>query len=199
MEGLQARVLLLCGPSGSGKSHLAARCGLPMVRLDDFYRDIDDPALPHSQTLGIVDWDDPRSWRAEDAVAALDRLCREGQAEVPEYDMARSIAVGRTTVALDGALTVVAEGVFAPLLVDELRARGLLADAVVLHRPAWQNFGRRLRRDIRERRGPLPVLWRRGRLLMRAEPGIVDDALRHGCRPVSLHELETLLAGMRGP
>lgn len=198
MEGLQARVLLLCGPSGSGKSHVAARCGLPMVRLDDYYRDVDDPALPHSQTLGIVDWDDPRSWRAEDAVEALDRLCREGRAQVPTYDMARSIAVGTTTVALDGATAVVAEGVFAPVIVDELRARGLLADAVVLRRPPWQNFVRRLRRDMQERRGPLPVLWRRGLLLMRAEPGIVEDAVSHGCRPATLPELESLLARLRG-
>ena len=89
MEGLQARVLLLCGPSGSGKSHLAARCGLPMVRLDDFYRDIDDPLLPHSEALGIVDWDDPRSWRDEDAVAALDLLCREGRAQARDEEERR--------------------------------------------------------------------------------------------------------------
>ena len=46
-----ARVVLLSGPSGAGKSRLAARLraerGWPIVRLDDFYRDEDDPAMPH--------------------------------------------------------------------------------------------------------------------------------------------------------
>jgi len=200
MDGARARVVLLCGPSGSGKSHVAARCGLPVVRLDDFYRDIDDPALPRSDALGVVDWDDPASWKADDALAALERLCRDGRAEVPLYDMARSVASGTVDVELGQSATVVAEGVFAPLLVAELRSRGLLADAVVLHRAPWQNFHRRLRRDIAEKRGPLPVLWKRGRLLMAAEPGIVSAAEEQGCRRVRLDELEALLAELRaGP
>ena len=44
------------GPSGAGKSRLAARLqgahGWPIVRLDDFYRDEDDPAMPRSEELG---------------------------------------------------------------------------------------------------------------------------------------------------
>lgn len=60
-EPVSARVVLLAGPSGTGKSHLAELVGLPVVRLDDFYRDGDDEAMPRSP-IGIVDWDDPRSW-----------------------------------------------------------------------------------------------------------------------------------------
>ena len=41
-----ALVVLLGGPSGSGKSSLAARTGLPVLHLDDFYRAGDDPSLP---------------------------------------------------------------------------------------------------------------------------------------------------------
>ena len=62
--------VILAGPSGSGKSHLAERLGWPVLRLDDFYREGDCLDLPRS-TLGIVDWDDPRSW---DAVAAIDAI-----------------------------------------------------------------------------------------------------------------------------
>jgi len=71
------RVVILAGPSGSGKSRLAARLhaahGWPIVRLDDFYRDGDDPTLPMTE-LGatrLVDWDDPGSWDAAAAVRAF--------------------------------------------------------------------------------------------------------------------------------
>ena len=66
-----AKVVLLLGPSGSGKTRLAHESGLPVVGLDDFYRDLDDPALPRSEELGIVDWDHPDSWDADRALAAL--------------------------------------------------------------------------------------------------------------------------------
>ena len=69
----RARVVLLSGPSGSGKSSLAARVGLPTVCLDDFYRDGDDAGPAGRRPLGIVDWDDPASWDADRAVAALVR------------------------------------------------------------------------------------------------------------------------------
>lgn len=193
MDGLRACVVLLCGPSGSGKSHIAARSGLPVFRLDDFYRDADDPALPISEELGIPDWDDPRSWKADDAVAALQQLCTEGRTTCPTYDIGLSAATGTYDVVLGDAPAVVAEGVFAAEIVDELRSRGLLADAVVLHRPPWKNFVRRLARDLKERRKPPHVLWQRGRILMAAEPSIVATAADHGCRPVEASELAALL------
>jgi threonine/homoserine/homoserine lactone efflux protein len=64
------------------------------------------------------------------------------------------------------------------------RERGILADAVVLHRAPWKNFVRRLARDLAERRKPPLTLWRRGRLLMHAEPAMVATAEAKGCRRV---------------
>ena len=189
MGGTSACVVLLCGPSGSGKSHIAARSGLPVFRLDDFYRDGDDPAMPRSDELGIIDWDDPRSWKADEAVTALETLCRTGRVEAPTYDIPQNRATGAAVVELHGAPAVVAEGVFA--------AEIILADAVVLHRTPWKNFVRRFARDLRERRKPPLTLWQRGRLLMAAEPGIVAEACAHGCRRVSARELADLLADLR--
>ena len=96
-------VVLLGGPSGAGKSRLADRLarrhGWCVVRLDDFYRDGDEPGLPRSSDLDAVDWDDPRSWNAEDAIAALEELVRTGRARVPSYDISTSRRTGTRTVA----------------------------------------------------------------------------------------------------
>ena len=88
-DALRARVIVVAGPSGSGKSRLCARLrstfGTPVVNLDDFYKDGDDPTLPRRR-IGpghdIVDWDDPRSWSREDALEALHDLCRYGVADL---------------------------------------------------------------------------------------------------------------------
>jgi uridine kinase len=188
-----ARVILLAGPSGSGKSHIAGRSGLPVLRLDDFYKDGDDPSLPFSAELGIVDWDDVRAWDAERAVAALAQLCTTGSADVPTYDLASSRATGSTTMRCGSASAVVAEGVFAADVVDTCREQDILADALVLVRAPWKNFVRRLARDLREHRKPPHTLWQRGRILMHQEQQVVADAVAKGCRRVSAPDLAHLL------
>jgi uridine kinase len=184
-----ARVVVLAGASGSGKSRLAERLGYPVLRLDDFYRDGDDPGLPRLP-MGVVDWDDPRCWHASDAVAALETLCRSGRADVPIYDIASDGRIGQQVLNLDGAPLVVAEGVFAPHVVADCRRRGMLAAGICLRRPRALTFTMRLLRDLRERRKPPWVLLRRGLLLYRREPTIVADAVRLGCQPMSMRQAE---------
>ncbi len=94
---MPAKVIVLAGPSGAGKSRLADRIGLPVLRLDDFYKSAGDPTLPRitsGANAGLVDWDDPASWIAEDALTALAQLCREGSADVPIYDIAQDGRIG---------------------------------------------------------------------------------------------------------
>jgi len=175
-----ARVVLLAGPSGSGKSHLAAACGLPAVCLDDFYRDGDDPDLPIHPELGIPDWDDPRAWDREQALDTLVTLARAGRCEVPLYDIGQDRRVGSRHIDLQGTPLVVAEGIFAGELIGPLRDADLLDEAICLAPHPRVTFWRRLARDLRDgRKGPWTLL-RRGRALRRAEPGIVAGLVAQG-------------------
>jgi uridine kinase len=183
MASPTARLVLLAGPSGSGKTHLAEESGLPIVDLDHFYKDGDDPTAPRHPTLGIVDWDDPRSWDAEAALDALEQLCRTGSAELPVYDISRDGRVGTRRVDIGDAPAFVGTGIFAAELVAPARDRGLLCDAVVVKRSRVKNFLRRLRRDLREHRKPPLTLVRRGLTLLRAEPEVVARQTALGCRP----------------
>lgn len=186
-------VVIVAGPSGSGKSHLAAVLGWPVLRLDDFYRDLDAPDMPRS-TLGIVDWDDPRSWNSVDAVGAIAELCASGVAEVPVYDIATSRRTGTHTLHVpDGRF--IAEGLFAPIIVDACRTAGLLDEAICLRRHRALTFVLRFARDLREgRKSPL-TLARRGWRLFLDDPQVVAEAVAHGCTPMSPRQARALLHG----
>lgn len=187
------RLVLLAGPSGSGKTHLAEASGLPLLDLDDFYRDGSDPTVPRHPTLGIVDWDDPRSWDTAAALAALEALCRDGVADVPVYDISQDAKVGTRRFDLDRSPAFVGTGIFAAELVAPARERGLLLDAVVVRRSRVKNFLRHLRRDLREHRKPPLTLVRRGLRLMRAEPSVVARQQSLGCRPCDREETLSVL------
>jgi uridine kinase len=186
-------VVIVAGPSGSGKSHLAAVLDWPVLRLDDFYRDVDEPDMPRS-TLGIVDWDDPASWSAVDAVGAIAELCASGSAQVPVYDIATSRRTGTQTLVVPAG-RFIAEGLFAPVIVDACREAGLLEAAICLRRHRAITFVLRLARDLREGRKTPWVLVRRGWRLLRDEPRIVAEAVAHGCTPMTPHEARALLRG----
>ena len=207
MTPARHRVIVLAGPSGSGKSRLAERLGLPVLRLDDFYRHGDDPALPRIDLAGgepIVDWDDPASWHHDRAVAAIEELCFEGRTDVPAYDIAANAALGHRVLDLGstadpGVRHFLAEGIFAQEVVAACRDRDLLADAVCLSPPPLLTFARRLTRDLRERRKPPWVLVRRGLHLLRTHRDVVRRAEALGCRVLrperAFADLQALSAG----
>ena len=197
-EADHRRVILLAGPSGSGKSTIVRAVGLPMVYLDDFYKAGTDPTLPRHPELDIVDWDHPDSWDRKAALTALEALCRDGRAEVPVYDISANGPVGSRVVDV-GSQRFVAEGIFAPELVAELRRRGLLLDAIVVHRDRWKNLVRRGARDLKDRRKPPAMILRRGLHLYRVEQEVVDRATRAGCRPLGARETREALARCRVP
>lgn len=177
-------MIVLAGPSGAGKSRLAERLGLPVLRLDDFYKDGDDPTLPTiaiGANAGLVDWDHPDSWLHDDAVAALAMLCRDGTAEVPVYEISQNGRCGSRPLDLDGSPLFVAEGIFAPEVVLACRRTGMLEAAFCITQRPAVTFWRRLTRDLRERRKPPVMLVRRGLDLMRNQRRVVAHAVELGC------------------
>jgi uridine kinase len=189
----RARVVVLAGPSGVGKSRLAAQTGLPVLRLDDYYRSGDDPELPrisHGANAGLVDWDDPRSWHHDEAVRAICELAATGRTVAPVYDIARNGPSGTHTVDLAGQRLFVAEGIFAQEVVRACQANDVLAAALCLRQQPLVTFWRRLTRDLREHRKPPVVLVRRGWALMRAQGRVIADAAALGCEVVSVGEAE---------
>ncbi len=134
-QPIPTRVVLLAGPSGSGKSVLAARTGLPVLRLDDFYKEHDDPTLPRVPGSTDIDWDSAGSWDADAAVAAIAELCRCGRTDVPVYDIATSSRTDHEAFHIEPPLFV-AEGIFAADIVERCQDLGLLADALCLRAAA---------------------------------------------------------------
>ncbi|MGW0331413.1 uridine kinase family protein [Streptomyces sp. NPDC003011] len=196
-----ARVVLLCGPSGSGKSLVAARSGLPVLRLDDFYKEGDDPTLPLVAGSSDIDWDHPHSWDADTAVAAILDLCRTGRTRVPVYDLSLSARTGAESVDVGRTPLFIAEGIFAAEIITRCRELGVLADALCLSRGPVRTFRRRFLRDLREGRKSVPFLLRRGWRLMRLERSIVarQSALgAHRCdRDEALGRLAAAAVGRR--
>ncbi|WSS22069.1 ATP-binding protein [Streptomyces sp. NBC_01190] len=198
----RSRVILLAGPSGSGKSSLAAHSGLPVLVLDDFYKDGDDPTLPLLPGSTAVDWDAPGSWHAAAAVAAVAELCARGATDTPVYDIAASAATGRAHLDLRGAPVFVAEGIFAAEIAERCRELGLLADALCLRGRPTTTARRRFLRDLREGRKSVPFLIRRGLHLLRAERAIVARQIALGCHPCAQPEARlriTAAAATRTP
>ena len=182
-----ARVVLLAGPSGSGKSYIARRTELPVLCLDDFYKDGHDPTLPLAH--GTVDWDAPESWDGTAALNAIVELADLGTANIPIYDIAYSRRSDDRLFWLDGSPIFVAEGIFAAEIVERCREAGVLADALAVQRPPMINFVRRLVRDLREHRKPARVLITRGIRLWHHDREILRRQVSLGCEPMTARRI----------
>ena len=187
MTAQNAKVILIAGPSGSGKSYIARRTGLPILCLDDFYKSGDDPTLPHIS--GAIDWESPESWDAKAAIAAIEQLAATGRVDVPAYSFSANRPIGSHVVTTGGAPLFIGEGIFAAEIAAECQERGLLAGAFAVRRPRAVTFLRRLTRDLAEHRKPPMVLVRRGLRLLRADPRVLARQTELGCLPASARRI----------
>lgn len=189
-----AQVVVVAGPSGTGKTRFTTRSGLPVISLDEFYFEGDHPGMPHRH--GMIDWDSPETWDKQGALAALAELCTTGRTDVPIYDIPTNARTGMRELELDGAKFVLVEGIFAPEIVHDLKAEGILADAICLKRPRVQTFWFRLARDLDEARKPPINLIRRGIAHFFAEPDTYRRLEARGCRLVSWEEAHETLTNL---
>ncbi len=182
-------LILVAGPSGSGKSRLTRLSGLPQLRLDDFYRDEGEEGMPMIEFAGapIPDWDDPRSWNTDAALEAVRLLMTTGEATIPKYDISQSRAVGTHTVTVNST-ALIAEGLFAAEMAKACRKAGIDVLAIWLDRHKTTNFLRRFIRDVKGHRKPVPVLIHRGFELARREQQLRHDALAAGFVPLTMKE-----------
>lgn len=189
---------MLAGPSGCGKTHLAAEVGLPLVPLDDFYRDDTEPGLPRTAD-GRVDWEDVRSWDLAGAEAAVSALCRDDAITIPLYSFAENRRVGTQTIRRGDSPIILAEGIFAGDLIGPLRRAGLLADALLIGENRWITFVRRLARDLREGRKAPAYLVRQGWAKTRDHRVVVDRLSGLGARRAGKREARRVLGSCVSP
>ena len=199
MTGRHSRVVVLAGPSGAGKSRLAARLqqahGWPIVRLDDFYRDEDDPAMPRSEELGIIDWDHPDSWNREAALDALGRLVRDGAGRDPRLRASPPTVPSTGPWSRPGPATSSSPRASSPPRSSPTCTSSDCSPAPSASTTSrWVTFARRLARDLAERRKPPLTLVRRGLALAREEPSVIRRQEALGAEPARAADLEGRLS-----
>ena len=191
--------MLLGGVSGSGKSYLAARFGRPHVELDAFYREISEHtgASPMPLTpYGEIDWDHADTWNSGAAAGAIMDLLETGSTRIPNYSIATSSYSGHRTVELAEG-PVIAEGIFADAVLGRLRGLGAEVDPVFIRVSPITTAVRRLVRDLREHRKPLPFLLKRGWAIFRSERAVRNRYVAAGFRPVAKRQVKRELAALR--
>lgn len=189
-------VILIAGPSGSGKSYLASKFGQPHLPLDEFYRQISEDGNPVEfprTGYGEIDWDDSATWNQEAALQAIDDLLQRGTTMVPNYSIATSSYNGHREITCAGG-PIVAEGIFLYEILEPLCAKGINVQAYYVDEPALVTALRRFVRDVAQRRKPILFLVKRGYALFQAHSADREKYRQRQFTLMSKPELKKLLA-----
>jgi uridine kinase len=148
---MTAKLILVAGPSSSGKSTLAQalykQLGAKhsrLLSLDHYYHDLRHLS-PEARALR--NFDEPEAWESDRLIAEMQRLLKGQSIEMPKYDFSNHLRVDATTT-IQPARFIIAEGLFA-LCFPELNAIAALKIFVDIDDETA--LARRLERDIRER------------------------------------------------
>ena len=151
------RIVLVCGPSGGGKSFLVKKfVNSVHVSTDDFY--IGKSKMKPDEN-GVYNFDSPHAVDIEacaEVVRSLATLPTGSHVSVPNYDMKTSEPVGtKVLIVPDDQATVAVEGIFSfhPPLLETGDFR------IFVEPPAEVILARRYKRDTEERgRNPISIL-----------------------------------------
>lgn len=178
----EPRLIVLGGASGSGKSYLARMFGKPHVELDSFYREIDDDSSEHPlprTDYGEIDWDHDGTFDSVHAADALAQLLEHRVVTIPKYSIPTSRRVGTVQIRVTHG-PIIAEGIFAAQVVQQLRKLDVPVTAWYITEPRGVTAVRRFARDVAERRKPIPHLMQRGVELFKAERALRQEAQEAG-------------------
>ncbi|WP_461635541.1 uridine kinase family protein [Glutamicibacter soli] len=198
MPSSSTPVILIGGPSGSGKSYLAARFGNPHLPLDEFYRQLSEDGHPEAfprTPYGEVDWDHPGTWNMDAALKAVNELLESGSTMVPNYSISTSSYDGHRKISGNGG-PIIAEGIFLSEILEPLRAQGINVQAYYVDEPALLTTIRRFIRDVSQRRKPLMFLVKRGYALFKAHASDRENYRAKGFTIVPKPQLKKLLANL---
>ncbi|MFY9679588.1 uridine kinase family protein [Glutamicibacter protophormiae] len=198
MPSSSTPVILIGGPSGSGKSYLAARFGNPHLPLDEFYRQLSEDGHPVAfprTPYGEVDWDHPATWNMDAALKAVNELLESGNTMVPNYSISTSSYDGHRRISGNGG-PIIAEGIFLSEILEPLRAQGIDVQAYYVDEPALLTTIRRFVRDVSERRKPVLFLLKRGYALFKAHASGRENYRAKGFTIIPKPQLKKLLANL---
>ncbi|MHB2016250.1 MAG: uridine kinase family protein [Candidatus Xenobia bacterium] len=163
-------VVLLPGPSAAGKSFMAAVLDketgdrkIVDFPGDSYFRDADDPKLPHTAN-GSIFWDSPNALSLDEMAGDIGKLVTTGHLDAPTYDFAASKpgvpGQGYRVPGSDQAINmgkkdiVVIDSLHAanPAIIKKLESMGIAHVAVYIDsQTAEDRLVRRIVRDYSER------------------------------------------------
>ena len=148
---MKAKLILVAGPSSSGKSTLAKALyrqfgahHARLLSLDNYYRDLRHLS-PEERALR--NFDEPNAWESARLITEMQQLTKGQCIHMPQYDFNTHLRVDQTQM-VEPAAFIIAEGLFA-LSYPALNRLAFLRIFVDLHDEIA--LQRRLERDIRER------------------------------------------------
>jgi len=153
-------LVAIAGGSCSGKSYFM-RCfsnhlteqgnSHSLLRLDDYFKDIDDPTLPRDDKRRVI-FDSPNSYRHELFLRHLRELARGKSVDCPVYDLANNRVVLAESKKVLPQRIILAEGLHAIRFVelikkDRHRFYGVYSIAVFIDASTETRLARRIERD----------------------------------------------------